>query len=81
MLKSHEGKKAQEIAREVLCSDQTGRMAIKAFGKERIESLVEKSHARHDAQAMIDEQGQKRLVELVKLSSRSLTHETSVWTR
>ena len=30
---------------------------------------------------MIDKQGQKQLVELVKLSSRSLAHETSVWTR
>ena len=29
LLKSHEGKKAQEIAREVLCSDQTVRVAIK----------------------------------------------------
>ena len=32
-------------------------------------------------QAMIEEQGQKRLVELIKLSPRSLTHDMSVWTR
>ena len=53
LLKSHEGKKAQEIAREVLCSDQTVRVAINAFAKEGVACLGEKSHARHDKQAMI----------------------------
>ena len=54
---------AVDDAMQNVVSDQTIRMAIKAFGKENIECLVEKSHARHDKQAMIDEQGQKRLVE------------------
>ena len=81
LLKSQEGKKAQEIAREILCSDQTVREAINSFAKAGMKCLIEKSHARHDKQAMIDEQGQKRLVELIKLSPRSLAHETSVWTR
>ena len=54
LLKSHEGKKAQEIAREIVCSDQTARVAIKTFAKEDVKCLVEKSHARHDKQAMND---------------------------
>ena len=80
LLKSHEGKKAQEIAREVLCSDQTVREAINAFATESLKCLVEKSHARHDAQAMIDEKRQKRLVELVNtltsLSTGSITKKS-----
>jgi len=81
LLKSHEGQKAQVIAQALHCSDQTVRMAIRAFNQEGLGCLVEKSHARHDQAPMIDEGGCERLQELIRLSPRTFGHETSVWTR
>ena len=81
LLKSHEGQKAQAIAQALHCSDQTVRVAIRAFHLEGVGCLVEKSHARHDQSPMIDEAGCARLEELVRLSPRSFGHHTSVWTR
>lgn len=81
LLKSNQGQKAQEIAAALLCSDQTVREAIRAFHQEGVACLQEKSHARHDEQALIDERGAARLRELIRLSPRTLGHETSVWTR
>lgn len=81
LLKSNQGQKAQEIAEALLCSDQTVREAIRAFHKEGLGCLEEKSHARHDEQALIDEAGAERLRELIRLSPRTFGHETSLWTR
>ena len=81
LLKSNQGQKAQEIAAALLCSDQTVRQAIRAFEREGLSCLVEKSHARHGEQAMIDEAGAQRLRELIQLSPRTVGYETSVWTR
>lgn len=81
LLKSNEGLKAQEIAAALLCSDQTVRQAIRAFEREGLTCLQEKSHARHDQQAMIDDAGAERLRELIRLSPRTVGYETSVWTR
>lgn len=81
LLKSHEGQKPQVIAQSLHCSDQTVRVAIRAFNEEGLACLEEKSHARHDQAPLIDEAGCTRLKELVHLSPRTFGHETSVWTR
>lgn len=81
LLKSCEGQKPQAIAQALHCSDQSVRVAIHAFHQEGLACLVEKSHARHDQVPMIDEAGCERLQELVRLSPRTLGHDTSVWTR
>lgn len=81
LLKSNQGRKAQEIAAALLCSDQAVRQAIRAFEREGLACLQEKSHARHDQQAMIDDAGAERLRELIRLSPRTVGYETSVWTR
>ena len=81
LLKSSQGQKSQEIAKALLCSDQTVRQAIHAFAQEGLACLDEKSHARHDEQALLNEAGRERLCELIRLSPRTLNHETSVWNR
>lgn len=81
LLKSHQGHKAQEIAEALLCSDQTVRQAIRAFAQEGLACLAEKSHARHEAQAMMDAAGAERLRELIHRSPRTLGYQTGVWTR
>ena len=81
LIKSNEGQKPQAIAQALHCSDQSVRVAIHAFHREGLACLVEKSHARHDQAPMIDEAGCERLQELVRLSPRTLSHDTSVWTR
>ena len=81
LLKSHTGEKAQEIAREIHCSDQTVREAIRAFESEGLKCLQAKSRARLDQQALIDAAGIERLREIIKLSPRTFGYETSVWTR
>ena len=81
LLKSAKGEKAKEIAEQLHCSDQTVRDAIRAYEKEGEVCLQEKTHARHDDQAAINEQGRMRLKEIVRLSPRTLAYESSVWTR
>lgn len=81
LLNSHDGLKAQAIAASLHCSDQTVREAIRAFAQEGLGCLVEKTHARHDQAPLIDDEGLQRLLELVRLSPRSLGQPTSLWTR
>ena len=81
LLKSYEGQKSQAIGQALHCSDQTVRMAIRAFNEEGLACLTEKSHARNDQAPLIDAAGCARLEELVRLSPRIFGHVTSVWTR
>ena len=81
LLKSNEGQKAQAIAKALHCSDQTVRDAIRAFNKQGLVCLAERSHARHDQVPLIDAAGCARLEELVRLSPRTFGHDTSLWTR
>lgn len=81
LLKSHDRQKAQSIAQSLHCSDQAVREAIHAFNEEGVACLTEKSHARYDQSPLIDEAGGEHLEGLVRLSPRTLGHETSVWTR
>lgn len=81
LLSSAARKTAGQIAREIHCSDQSVRTAIRAFACEGVACLIEKSHARHDQQPAFDAAGRERLKEIVRLSPRTFGHETSVWTR
>ena len=81
LLKSRSGQKAQAIAQEIHCSDQTVREVLHAFEQAGLSCLQEKSRARLDQQALIDEQGSHRLQEIIKLSPRIFGYETSIWTR
>ena len=80
LLSSAKGKRASQIAIELHCSDQTVRDTIRAFEREGLDCLTEKSHARHDEQSAFDEAGRRRLQEIIRLSPRQFGHETSVWT-
>lgn len=81
LLKSAKGEKARQIGQQLHCSDQTVRDAIRAYEQEGVGCLQEKTHARHDQQAAINEQGSAKLKEMVRLSPRTFDYETSVWTR
>jgi len=81
LLKSAKGQNAKQIAQQLHCSDQAVRNTIRAYQQQGLSCLQEKSHARHDQQAAIDERGSARLKEIVRLSPRSFDYETSVWTR
>ena len=81
VLHSAEKKRVSEIAREVRCSRQTVRNVLRAFEREGLGCLHEKSHARHDSMSAFDEAGVIRLKEIIRLSPRLFGHETSLWTR
>lgn len=81
LLKSAKGEKAKEIAHQLHCSDQAVRNTIRAYQQQGLACLQEKSHARHDQQAVINERGSARLKEIVRLSPRNFDYETSIWTR
>jgi transposase len=81
LLKSAKGEKANQIAHQLHCSDQAVRNTIRAYQQQGLACLQEKSHARHDQQAAVDEQGRARLKEIIRLSPRNFDYETSVWTR
>ena len=80
ILSSAQGRTSSQIATQLHCSDQTVRNAIRVFEQEGVSSLKEKSHARHDQQSAFDEVGRDRLREMIRLSPRTLGHESSVWT-
>ena len=81
LLKSARWQTASQIAKELHCTDQTVRDAIAAYHQEGLDCLQEKSHARHDQEAIINEVGCARLKEIIRLSPRTFDFETSVWTR
>jgi transposase len=80
LLSSAQHKTAQQIAEELHISDQCAREAIHAFEREGLACLQEKSHARHDDQRPFDQVGLARLQEIIRLSPRTLGHDSSVWT-
>jgi transposase len=73
------GLSARQIGERLHCSDQCVRDAIRAFEKEGLACLEEKSHARHDHQHSFDEKGIDRLEDLIKLSPRIFGYEASMW--
>jgi transposase len=80
LLSSAKGKRANQIAAELHCSDQTVRDAIRALEREGLDCLEEKSHARHDEQSAFDAASRERLREIIRLSPRQFGHESGVWT-
>jgi transposase len=80
LLSSAQKKTARQIAGDLHCSDQCVRETLKAFEREGLACLQEKSHARHDDQRPFDEAGLVRLEEIIRLSPRTFGHETSLWT-
>ena len=81
LLKSAQGQNAKQIGQQLHCSDQAVRNVIRAYQQDGLACLQEKSHARHDQQATINEPGGARLKEIMRLSPRTFGYETSVWTR
>ena len=79
--KSEKWQSASQIAKELHCTDQTVRNAIRAYQQQGVECLQEKSHARPDQQAYISEAGVDRLKEIIRLSPRTFGYETSLWSR
>ena len=75
-----EGKNARENAEQYRVSDQCVRDVIRAFEREGIACLEEKSHRRHDNQSGFDEEGLSKLQDLIRQSPRSYGHESSIWT-
>jgi transposase len=81
LLTSAEGRlKPREIAERLHCSDQFVCNAIRAFHREGLACLQEKSHAPHDPQSAFDAAGFERLPEVIRQSPRAFDQETSVWT-
>lgn len=68
LLKSAQGQNAKQIGQQLHCSDQAVRNVIRAYQQEGMACLQEKSHARHDQQATINELGGARLKEIMRLS-------------
>jgi transposase len=80
LLSSAQHKTAGQIAAQLHCSDQTVRNALRAFEREGLGFLQEKSHARHGQQSAFDQAGRERLREMIRLSPRQFGHQSSVWT-
>lgn len=81
LLKSANWQTASQIAKALDCSAQTVRDALTAYHQEGLECIREKSHARHDQEPIINEEGCTRLKEIIRLSPRTFGFQTSVWTR
>lgn len=72
--------KPREIAERLRCSDQCVRNALRAFHREGLACIQEKSHAPHDSRSAFDDAGLERLREIVRQSPRAFGRETSIWT-
>jgi transposase len=73
-------KNTREIAEQYGVGDQCVRDVIRAFEREGVACLKEKSHRRHDNQSGFHEEGLSRLKDLIRQSPRSYGHESSIWT-
>ena len=80
LLSSAAHKTPNQIGEELHCSGQAVRNAIRAFEKEGVACLREKSHARHDRQSAFGMKERERLREIIRLSPRQFGHESAVWT-
>ena len=75
-----EGLKVGEIGKELGCSGQTVREAIRAFHAEALACLHHKKPGRKDEQRAFDDEARKDLRQLIRRSPRDFGHETSLWT-
>lgn len=80
LLLSDEGLTPQQIAVRLRLGDQTVRNVIRAFEREGVNCLQEKSHRPHQDYHVFDASNLERLEALVHRSPRDFGHETSLWT-
>ena len=80
LLLSAEGKTPQQIADQLHCGDQTVRNVIRAFEREGLGCLQEKSHRPQRDYCVFDGDRLERLEALVHRSPRDFGQETSLWT-
>ena len=79
LLSSAKGLKAQEIAEQLHCSDQTVRKAIHAFEAEGLACLQAKSQRPHSAKFSFDAAALAQLPDIVATSPRAYELEHSLW--
>jgi transposase len=81
LLASAGGATASQIARQVGCSDQAVRNAIKAFNQRGLAAALTKGSSRpHTVQAAFDAAGVEKLRDLLHRSPREFGKPTSLWT-
>ena len=80
LLASAHGQRAPAIARNLSCAVGTVHYALRAFHREGLACLREKSHQPHSAHAFLDERFTDALKDLLHHSPRSLGKPTSLWT-
>jgi transposase len=80
LLASADGQRAPAIARNLHCAVGTVHYALRAFQREGLACLQEKSSRPHSAQAFLGERFTEALKDLLHHSPRSLGKPTSLWT-
>jgi transposase len=80
VLASARGAHVPAIARNLGCSEQTVRHAIRAFDRTGVAALQAGSSRPHTIHAAFDATGAARLRALLHRSPREFGHPTSVWT-
>lgn len=79
LLLSDEGLTPQQIAERLHCGDQTVRNVLRAFEREGLGCLQEKSHRPHRDYHVFDRDGLEKLEALVHRSPRDFGQEMSLW--
>jgi transposase len=80
LLASAKGQRAPAIARHLHCAVGTVHNALRAFAREGLECLQEKSSRPHSAHAFLDERFTDALKDLLHHSPRLMGKPTSLWT-
>jgi transposase len=80
LLASANGQRAPTIARNLHCAVGTVHYALRAFQREGLACLQEKSSRPHSARAFLGERFTDALKDLLHHSPRSLGKPTSLWT-
>jgi transposase len=79
LLSSARGLKAQAIAEQLHCSDETVRATIHAFHEEGLSCLHEKSHRPHSATFSFSAEALARLPDIVATAPRAYGQQHSLW--
>src|SRR5438552_12955306 len=79
LLASAKGQRAPAIARNLACAVGTVHNALRAFAREGLGCLQEKSSRPHSAHAFLDERFTDALQDLLHHSPRLLGKPTSLW--
>jgi transposase len=79
LLSAREGATPQEIARRVGCSDQTVRNTIRAFAREGMTALTEKTHRPLTVHSAFSQPNLHILAQIIRQSPREYGYDTNVW--